>query len=86
MTAVAALVARQRQQADRQAALLAAIQAGPHGRWKSGRAVRVLRDAGHHPVSPGTASRDLQALVVAGHLIRHGTPGCTWYEPKAVTQ
>jgi hypothetical protein len=71
-----------RQQA--QTVLLAAILADPSGRWKSGRAVRVLREAGVHPVSPGTAARHLQALTTAGHLVRHGTPGCVWY--TAVTR
>lgn len=70
----------------RRAALLDAIQADPSGRWKSGRAVTALRRAGWHPVSPGTASSDLQALVVAGHLVRHDDPGCTWYEPTEATR
>ncbi|MDX3575921.1 hypothetical protein [Streptomyces sp. FL07-04A] len=67
----------------RRAALLAAITADPSRRWKSGRAITALRQVGWHPVSPGTASGDLQALVVAGHLVRHEEPGCTWYEAVA---
>lgn len=64
----------------RQAALLAAVQTAPHGRWKSGRAVGALRKAGW-PVSTSTASADLQALVTAGHLARHEETGVVWYEP-----
>lgn len=64
----------------RQAALLAAIQAAPNGRWKTGRARGALRKAGW-PVTVGTASEDLQALVVGGHLARHEEPGVVWYEP-----
>lgn len=64
----------------RQAALLAAIQTAPNGRWKSGRAVGALRKAGW-PISASTASDDLQTLVTAGHLARHEEPGVVWYEP-----
>jgi hypothetical protein len=66
-------------------ALLDAIRQQPNLRWKSGRAVRALRAAGHHPVSPGTASRYLKQLAAAGHLIRHEQIGVRWYEaaPKA---
>ncbi|MDX3243492.1 hypothetical protein [Streptomyces sp. ME18-1-4] len=64
----------------RRGALLAAIRRNPSGRWKSGRAVQVLRPLGFHPISPGTAGHDLAALADAGHLIRHDEPGCTWYE------
>ena len=81
MTAIADLVARQREQAAREAALLAAVEAAPAVRWKSGRAVRALRAAGFHPISPGTAASLLTVLAMAGHLIRHDEPGCTWYEP-----
>lgn len=70
----------------RRAALLTAIQTEPNTRWKSGRAVVALRQAGWHPVSPGTAATDLQALVIAGHLVRHDEPGCTWYEPVGGTR
>jgi len=76
VTAMADLVLRQ----QAQTVLLDAVQADPCSRWKSGRAVKVLRAAGIHPVSPGTAARHLQALTTAGHLVRHGTPGCVWYE------
>ncbi|MDT0387875.1 hypothetical protein [Streptomyces dubilierae] len=65
---------------DRQAALLDAIRRDPTGRWKSGRAVKALRQLGYHPISPGTASHDLAALAAAGHLIRHEEPGVRWYE------
>lgn len=81
-TAMRSLVTRQ----QAQAVLLAAIQADPCSRWKSGRAARVLRQAGLHPVSPGIAARYLQALVVGGHLTRHDEPGCTWYEPTAASR
>jgi hypothetical protein len=64
----------------RRGALLAAIRRSPAGRWKSGRAVTVLRPLGFHPISPGTAGHDLAALAIQGHLIRHDEPGCTWYE------
>jgi hypothetical protein len=64
----------------RQAALLDAIRKDPSGRWKSGRAVKALRAAGHHPVSPSTASHCLAALAAAGHLIRHEEEGVRWYE------
>jgi hypothetical protein len=74
------LIARQ----QAQTALLTAIRRDPSGHWKSGRAVKALRAAGIHPVSPGTAARHLQALTTAGHLVRHGTPGCVWY--TAVTR
>lgn len=86
MTAVSELVARQQEQAAREAALLAAIRSSKQTRWKSGHAVVALRAAGHYPISPGTASSDLQALVVAGHLVRHDDPGCTWYEPTEATR
>ena len=66
--------------ARRQAALLAAIRRDPSGRWKSGRAVRVLRQLGYHPVSPGTASQDLAVIAAAGHLVRFEEPGVRWYE------
>lgn len=69
--------------AARRDALLAAIEADPSGRWKSGRAVTALHKAGFHPVSAGTASRDLARLAAAGHLIRHTDPDCTWYEAGA---
>jgi hypothetical protein len=62
----------------RQADLLTAIRAHG-GRWKSGRAVRVLRMLGHHPVSPKTAASDLYQLAEAGHLIRHEEKGVRWY-------
>jgi hypothetical protein len=68
----------------RRGALLAVVQADPTGRWKSGRAVIALRAAGFHPVSPGTASGDLQALAVAGHLVRYDDADCTWYETTEV--
>ena len=64
----------------RQTALLAAIQAAPCGRWKTGRARGALRKAGW-PVSASTTSADLQILVAAGHLARHEEPGVVWYEP-----
>ena len=80
MTAIADLVGRQREQAAREAALLAAVEADPVGRWKSGRAVRALRAAGFHPISPNTAASLLTALAMAGHLVRHHEPGRTWYE------
>ncbi|MFI1702012.1 hypothetical protein ACH419_39530 [Streptomyces bobili] len=64
----------------RQAALLVGILAAPARRWKSGRAVNVLREAGYHPISPSTASHDLGALAAAGHLIRHEESGVVWYE------
>ncbi|MFF5842173.1 hypothetical protein ACFY74_11970 [Streptomyces massasporeus] len=64
----------------RQAALLNAIRKDPTGRWKSGRAVKALRQAGHNPVSPGSASRYLAALAAAGHLTRFEESGVRWYE------
>ncbi|WP_460071135.1 hypothetical protein [Streptomyces sp. YKOK-I1] len=64
----------------RQAALLNEILQAPARRWKSGRAVSALRKAGHHPVSPGMAQRDLAALADAGHLVRHEEKGVVWYE------
>ncbi|MFH9823070.1 hypothetical protein [Streptomyces bobili] len=64
----------------RQAALLNAILQAPARRWKSGRAISVLREAGYHPVSPNTASHDLAALASAGHLVRHEEKGVRWYE------
>ncbi|MFF7452161.1 MULTISPECIES: hypothetical protein [unclassified Streptomyces] len=67
--------------ATRQADLLTAIRAYG-GRWKSGRAVRVLRALGYHPISPGTASGDLKQLAAAGHLVQHEQPGCTFYTLK----
>lgn len=82
MSAVAELVARQRLHADRQAALLTAIQAEPTGHWKSGRAVLALRQLGYHPVSPSTASGYLKQLAAAGHLVQHPTDGCTYYTAK----
>lgn len=72
--------AQARTENDRQAALLDAIRQDPTGRWKSGRAVKVLRQLGYHPISPGTASHDLAALAAAGHLIRHEETGVRWYE------
>jgi len=66
--------------ADRMTALLDAIRQNPDVRWKSGRAVRALRAAGHHPISPNTASHYLQQLAAAGHLIRHEQLGVRWYE------
>jgi hypothetical protein len=62
----------------RRADLLTAIRAHG-GRWKSGRAVRVLRLLGHHPVSPKTAASDLLQLADAGHLVRHEEKGVRWY-------
>lgn len=69
----------------RQAALLTGILAAPARRWKSGRAISLLREAGYHPVSPSTASHDLGALAAAGHLVRHEESGVVWYEltPRA---
>ncbi|MFI2632577.1 hypothetical protein ACH5A2_19595 [Streptomyces collinus] len=64
----------------RQTALLDAIRKDPTGRWKSGRAVKALRAAGHHPISPSTASHCLAVLAAAGHLIRHEEEGVRWYE------
>lgn len=64
--------------AARQADLLTAIRAHG-GRWKSGRAVRVLRVLGHHPVSPSTASHDLAALAAAGHLVQREESGVRYY-------
>ena len=66
--------------ADRMTALLDAIRQNPDVRWKSGRAVRALRAAGHHPISPNTASGYLKQLAAAGHLIRHEALGVVWYE------
>lgn len=66
-------------EADRMTALLAAIHANPDIRWKTGRAVKALRAAGHHPVSPGTASGYLKQLAAAGHLIRHEQLGVRFY-------
>ena len=63
----------------RQAALLDAILQAPARRWKSGRAVNALSEAGYL-VSPGTASQDLAALAAEGHLIRHEDKGARWYE------
>jgi hypothetical protein len=65
--------------ADRMTSLLAAIREQPDLRWKSGRAVRALRGAGHHPVSPNTASHYLQQLAAAGHLTRHEQLGVRYY-------
>lgn len=79
MTAVSELVARQQEQAAREAALLAAIRSSKQTRWKSGHAVVALRAAGHYPISPGTASRILQALTWAGHLIAHDEKGVRYY-------
>jgi hypothetical protein len=75
--------AEARNDTARQAALLNAIRKDPTGRWKSGRAVKVLRQLGYHPISPGTASRDLAALAAVGHLIRHEETGVRWYEVVA---
>lgn len=72
--------AEARTETTRQAALLDAILQDPNGRWKSGRAVKVLRQLGYHPISPGTASHDLAALAAAGHLTRHEETGVRWYE------
>lgn len=68
--------------ADRMTALLAAIHANPDVRWKTGRAVKALRAAGHHPVSPNTASGYLKQLAAAGHLIRHEQLGVRFYTLK----
>lgn len=65
--------------ADRATALLTAIRNQPTLRWKTGRAVLALRAAGHHPVSPGNASRYLAARAAAGHLVRHEALGVRWY-------
>jgi SpoVK/Ycf46/Vps4 family AAA+-type ATPase len=75
--------AEARTESARQAALLGAIRKDPSGRWKSGRAVKALRQAGHHPISPSTASHCLAALAAAGHLIRHEETGVRWYEVTA---
>jgi hypothetical protein len=79
VTAMSELIARQQEQTARQDALLTAIRQDPDGRWKSGRAVTALRAAGHHPISLGTASRLLQALTWAGHLIAHDEKGVRYY-------
>lgn len=64
----------------REAVLLKLIQENPDGRWKTSRAIRALRAAGIHPVSPGNASTYLLNLAAAGHLILHENKGCRWYE------
>ncbi|WP_086768139.1 hypothetical protein [Streptomyces bobili] len=64
----------------RRAVLLDEIRKNPAGRWKSGRAVGVLRRRGLHPISAGTASADLVALAAVGHLVLHGEKGVRWYE------
>lgn len=86
MSAMSELVARQQEQTAREAALLAAIRSSKQVRWKSGHAVRVLREAGHHPISPGTASRLLRALAWAGHLIAHDEKGVRYYTATGVTR
>ncbi|MEU3613418.1 hypothetical protein ABZ725_14040 [Streptomyces sp. NPDC006872] len=55
----------------RRAALLAAVQERPSLEWKPGLAVGALRRAGIHPVSIGTASKDLQDLAAEGLLVAH---------------
>ena len=67
-------------------ALLAAIQADPDGEWGVGRAVRALRAAGVHPVSPRTAWDALQALADQGHLVRQAQAGRVRYTPTGVTR
>ncbi|MGW7495410.1 hypothetical protein ACWGKA_14060 [Streptomyces luteogriseus] len=70
---------------ERQTALMAGIRQEPARRWKSGRAVNLLRRLGYHPISPRTASRDLAALAGAGLLVMHEEKGVRWYEvaPKS---
>ncbi|GAB2731471.1 hypothetical protein [Streptomyces bullii] len=63
----------------RQADLLTAIRAH-RGRWKSGRALRTLRQLGFTSISKSTASHDLSALAAAGHLTRFEEKGVRWYE------
>lgn len=65
---------------ERQTALMAGIRQEPARRWKSGRAVGLLRRLGYHPISPRTASRDLAALAAAGLLVMHEEKGVRWYE------
>jgi hypothetical protein len=65
--------------ADRMTALLTAIRAQPDRHWKSRRAAKVLRAAGHQPVSASTASHYLKQLAAAGHLIRHEQLGVRFY-------
>jgi alkylhydroperoxidase family enzyme len=64
---------------ERQAALMAGIRKEPARRWKSGRAVGLLRRLGYHPISPRTASRDLAALAAAGLLVMHEETGVRFY-------
>lgn len=66
--------------AQRQAALLRAVQA-QGGRWKSGRARRLYQQLGYGCLSKSIASHDLAALAAAGHLTRHDSDGCRYYEP-----
>jgi hypothetical protein len=68
---------------ERQTALMAGIRQEPARRWKSGRAVGLLRRLGYHPISPRTASRDLAALAGAGLLVMHEEKGVRWYEVTA---
>ncbi|MFI0268616.1 hypothetical protein [Streptomyces luteogriseus] len=68
---------------ERQTALMAGIRQEPARRWKSGRAVGLLRRLGYHPISPRTASRDLAALAGAGLLVMHEEKGVRWYEVAA---
>uniref|UniRef100_UPI00131BC046 hypothetical protein n=1 Tax=Streptomyces sp. NRRL F-6674 TaxID=1463877 RepID=UPI00131BC046 len=63
--------------------LMAGIRREPARRWKSGRAVNLLRRLGYHPISPRTASRDLAALAGAGLLVMHEEKGVRWYEVAA---
>lgn len=65
--------------ADRMTALLTAIHNEPDRHWKSGRAVKALRAAGHEQVSASTASRYLRQLAAAGHLARHEQLGVRYY-------
>ena len=64
---------------ERQTALMAGIRQEPARRWKSGRAVNLLRRLGYHPISPRTASRDLAALAGAGLLVMHDEKGVRFY-------
>lgn len=69
-----------------EAALLAAVRADRAGEWGISRAVRVLRAAGIHPVSPRTAWGVLQALAEQGHLVRREVAGRVRYTATEVTR
>jgi len=64
---------------QRQAALLRAVRA-EGGRWKSGRARRLYEHLGYGRISKSIASHDLLTLAAAGHLTRHDSDGCRYFD------